>query len=291
MVEKMSGALPPRLRLASSGGPPPLLRAGSSGTPMLRLGGLGLALSATGSEPRAGSEELTHRTNVPAGQTVDDVGIAGRTVYLIRDATGTPTGVRKFVSAADERPGAFDAARRELRFYESLRETTADWQEHVLPFRGGVIHPSGVIIDFDWIDGSTVADFAAVASRREIRRVLDIATRQLRWFATAGFIHGDIKADNLYRTVDGRVLLFDFDKARKGLFPAQIMNERRKFLEMIGPYVSSRTRERLEAKGFAGPQDEFYLLASRMIRREGRAQTRRRRSVSRLNSRRTRMVR
>lgn len=277
------------LRLGS--GTPPIRRGNlrlASGSPPAGRG-LMLVLARSASDEdavplgRAASSEITASTGLPAGQTIDDEGLRGRTVYIIRDeATGQPVGVRKFVSATDPRPGHYIAVQREARNYQDIQEAQADWADHILPFRRAIQRTHGILLDFDWIHGTDVQTYLEGASRREAQQALDHAARQLRWLALAGYRHGDVKAENIYRTADGRILLFDFDSASKFINPVSTGTERSRFMAMIAPYVSERTTERLTAMPFGTKLHEFYLMASRLLRREARPVTykTRRRSAS-----------
>lgn len=226
--------------------------------------------------------EFGMQKSVRASEEITGEGIRGRAVYLFRNrASGAITGVRKIVYAADPRQGYYDAVRREASVYEALQEEQPDWREHILPFRRAIRHHSGIILDFDWVDGADLQTYFETATPREIKVALDHAARQLRWLALAGYHHGDVKADNIYRSIDGRVLLFDFDKANNHDSYMIRINERRKFMEMVGPHISERTRDLMTGIAAGASLADFYLTASRLIRKEYKEQRARTRRVPR----------
>lgn len=276
MVARSGSGTPPRarrnLRVAVSG-------SGSGSPPVfgrIHREDLGpvLVLARSASDEAdlpVSSSEITAETGLPPGQVVDDESLRGRTVYIIRDATtGEPVGVRKFVSNMDPRPGHYTAVQNEARNYRDIQAANADWAEHILPFRQSIQRRNGIILDFDWIPGTDLQTYLATATRREAQQALEHAARQLRWLALAGYHHGDVKAENIYRAADGRILLFDFDSANRFINPVSTGHERTRFMTMIDPYVSDRVKDLLQKAPFDISLDAFYLLASRLIRREAR---------------------
>ena len=302
----------PGLRVSSSGGRPALLgglalsasgsngggavrpglRASSSGGRPLMLGGIALALSRSSSAAGGrSSSELDRISHLPDGTVIDEEGINGRSVYIIRDATtGEPVGVRKIASAATA-GRAYDAAREEARIYGEIKAAAPDdWADHILPHRNTISKRQTIIMDFDWVPGSDLLHWInAGATHKDILSALDHAARKLRWLALAGWTHGDIKADNFYITTDGHVLLFDFDRARRRT-PASALKDRGDFRAMITPYASAKTMERLDTLPTMYSLPDFYVLAARLLRREARPprfRTRRhRRSAKRSSTRR-----
>ena len=259
-------ALRPRLGLASSGG--------SGGH---NHGGLALALSQSSSGRRSSSgARASNRRSEPfasvyglrEGETLDDVGIAERTIYTIRGADGTITGVRKIALVTDDRAGHFHATRNEAMTYAALTEL-ADWRSYVIPYRGHVMNSQSVMIDFDWVDGSDLKHRLSVDPANALR-YLDHAARALRWLALHGYFHGDIRADNFYCTDDGRILLLDFGRTTQHTTRLIMIAERRAFMALIAPFAPSATMQLLSEYPIARPLAEFYLVASRLLRRAGR---------------------
>lgn len=264
MLERMSSS--PRLVLRP--------RLASSGNRMNR--GLALALSQSSSGRRSSSAHASNRRSEPfpsvyglrEGEALDDVGIADRTIYTIRAVDGTITGVRKIALVSDDRPGHFHATRNEAMTYAALSEFP-DWRSYVIPYRGHIMNSQSVMIDFDWVDGSDLKHRLSVDPANALH-YLDHAARALRWLALHGYFHGDIKADNLYCTDSGKVLLLDFGRTTQHTTRLIMIAERRAFMTLIGPFAPSATMQLLNDYSIERPLADFYLLASRQLRRAAR---------------------
>jgi serine/threonine protein kinase len=202
----------------SSGRPPRLHRTSSAngagaGSPRPSFG---LLLAARSSGSSRASSELSEEILGPtfglkAGEKLDTEGIAGRPIFIIRDAEGNPTGVRKIATVTDVRPGQFAATIKEAVVYKTLSEKP-NWRQHIIPFRFEKIDDKIVIIDFDWIEGEDIEKYIQANPETAVTMIKEI-TQQLQWLASVGHIHGDIKLDNFYHTTDGRVLMFDFGRS------------------------------------------------------------------------------
>ena len=199
--------------------------------------GLGITLAARSS---SGSRHSSEKAAVPVkvlrlqpGEVIDKEGIAGRSIFIIRNADGLPVGVRKIAMENDPLPGHFTATQVEARTYRHLT-TIPGWREHILPFRDEKSTGDTVTIDFDWLDGEDVQKYLEKYPDDFLPIMRQILI-QLRWLAQQGFIHGDIKLDNFYRTADGRILLFDFGRAGRVAF-ASVMSELMAVARIISPY-------------------------------------------------------
>ena len=215
-----------------------------------------------------------------ADETIDAEGIAGRPIFIIRGPDGQPTGVRKVARGSDDRPGYFDATRNEARIYKQIiAENPMTWRDHLLPYRNSVANSASVIIDFDWVDGVDVRSYLA-DHPQDASAVFDHVARQLRWLAEKGYAHGDIDAGNFFRTTDGRILVLDLGLAHKRLVGAQ--KEKNDFVHMIRPYIKPNVSVYLDSKPLTTPLVDFFLSASRQIRKITRRSTqkRRRRTLS-----------
>lgn len=203
-----------------------------------------------------------------AGETIDEVGIAGRPIFIIRGPDGQPTGVRKIARGSDNRPGYFEATRNEARTYKQIiAENPEEWRNHVLPYRNSDMNSASVIIDFDWVDGTDVRTYLA-DHPQDATVVFDHVARQLRWLAEKGYAHGDIDAGNFFRTADGRILVLDLGLAHKRIVGAQ--KEKSDFLHMIRPYIKPKVGSYLNSKPLTMPLADFFLSASRQIRNSTR---------------------
>jgi len=201
--------------------------------------GLGITLAARSS---SGSRHSSEKVAVAApvkglrlqpGEILDKEGIAGRSIFIIRNADGLPVGVRKIAMENDPLPGHFTATQVEARIYRHLT-TIPGWREHILPFRDEKSTGDTVTIDFDWLDGEDVQKYLEKYPD-DYLPVMRQILMQLRWLAQQGYIHGDIKLDNFYRTADGRILLFDFGRAGRVAF-ASVMSELMAVARIISPY-------------------------------------------------------
>ena len=299
-VRDMSDNARPRLRRSSSGGRGGRFRGEGNAAPTLfgfgfssnhSGGDLAIVMARSASDEREApvQSELTKERGLRSSEAIDAEGMNNRAVYLIRNRrTGAITGVRKIVYETDERRGYYHAVLNEASVYEDL-QTKAGWREHILPFRQATRHPRGVVLDFDWVDGSDLSKYFKVASPREIKEALYRTARQLLWLAEIGYHHGDVKADNIYRTVDGRILLFDFDKAKRHIVGATVFNERHSFVNLISGHVSEHTLKKITELPIISGLPAFYLRASRLIQKEYKDRRTRtyRRHRQRANHRRT----
>jgi serine/threonine protein kinase len=199
--------------------------------------GLGITLAARSSSgSRHSSEKVAAAAPVKGlrpGEVLDKDGIAGRPIFIIRNADGAPVGVRKIAMENDPLPGHFTATQVEARTYRHLT-TIPGWREHILPFRDEKSTDDTVTIDFDWLDGEDVQKYLEKYPN-EFLLIMRQILMQLRWLAQHGYIHGDIKLDNFYRAADGRILLFDFGRAGRVAF-ASVMSELMAVARIITPY-------------------------------------------------------
>jgi serine/threonine protein kinase len=191
---------------------PPLAPRKASSEDATHRPNIGLTLAdRTSSGSRRSSEYGHTRKGLRPGEKLDTEGIAGRPIFIIRDATGTPVAVRKVAHETDTLPGHFAATQNEAVIYRQL-STTHSWRDHILPYRNAVVSDDTVIIDFDWIEGEDVERYLTAHPDQAVSVIRQVIM-QLRWLAQQGYIHGDVKLDNFYRTADGRILLLDFGRA------------------------------------------------------------------------------
>jgi serine/threonine protein kinase len=79
-------------------------------------------------------------------------------------------------------------------------------------------------------------------SAKERRDIIVRAATALKWLAEQGYIHGDIKFQNMYRDTAGNIYLLDFGSAQTlvSAQDSQIENEISKFTERITPISDSK---------------------------------------------------
>jgi len=134
-------------------------------------------------------------------------------VYKIKK-NGATVGVRKI--ARSEGPhGIFGFTKREKLFYEYIM-TQPDHEDYILPYRKGNQNASSVYINFNYVEGSDLINYlnanGTTLSVKEKRDIAYQTAKALRWLVDKERIHGDIKADNLYRRNDRKILLIDFGR-------------------------------------------------------------------------------
>lgn len=261
---------------------------------MLRLpgGGGGRRRGSSGSGSRLGSALASATPDLDLGEYVDEIeaaantdyklsagleverpGIDGRSVYYLRRG-GHRVGIRKVSKIISDRAGHFVATQNELRLYNELSRH-ADFNNHVVPFRGGGETMSLIYLDFGLLPGATLHDKGP--SHTKAGPLLAGAAGALKWLAEKGYTHGDIKADNIYITDEGRVLLLDFGLAKR-MGPVQAFHDRKAFVAMALPYLSPARQVALEmllkAAPFGGEHIAFYNKAIQLFMQQKRHKTR-----------------
>ncbi len=269
--------------------PPLAVRKASSDPETLRPG-IGITLAKhSSSGSRHSSEHIAEAAPKPLrpGEVLDTEGIDGKPIFIIRNAAGEPVGVRKIAHITDTLKGHFAATQNEAIMYTHF-STFPHWREHILPFRSADIKEDIVIIDFDWVEGEDVEKYLA-ANPGDFLPVMRQILIQLRWLAQHGYIHGDIKLDNFYRTADGRILLFDFGRAGRVAF-ASTMSEVTAVARIIRPHnaelanwlLLSAVDEHTHIAPFKDKLAEIYLkTVSRLVPKHSSSNSKRSSSSSR----------
>lgn len=132
-------------------------------------------------------------------------------VFFIKDH-GKIVGIRKVALKKDG--DIFKSTLKELKVYNKVKGKTG-WHDYVLPFRDGKLldHGKTVYIDFDYVEGKDLIDYSKSLTMEQKHKILGSVAKALAFCFNAGFTHGDIKADNIYISKAGKVLLFDFGEA------------------------------------------------------------------------------
>lgn len=246
-----SGGRPPGLPPLRMGGPPPGLAPLRMGGPppglaSLRMGGLS-------SFGNGDSPELINplKNGLGAGETLEPLHegaqkVYASNVYKIKNSSGAVRGIRKVVYAHS--PGLFEPTRKEQVIYTTLKGTPGH-ERYILPYKQGSRNAGSVYLNFNWKDGSDLIDYlesrmksrSASLSTGERRDIIVRAATALKWLAEQGYIHGDIKFQNLYRDISGNIYLLDFGSASsiKSAQEIQIKREIGKFIEMITPIADT----------------------------------------------------
>jgi serine/threonine protein kinase len=131
--------------------------------------------------------------------------------------------------------------------YKSLQENEK-WKDFVLPYRGHGENRTFSWIMFDYLAGEDLVDHIAekAPAYAERRRIIVGLLKALKFLAEAGYIHGDLKADNVW--VGTSVRLLDLADAVRDPKPSEIAGELRD-LERIIQGVLPQARGRSANRG------------------------------------------
>jgi serine/threonine protein kinase len=160
--------------------------------------------------------------------------------------TGAIRGIRKIVTADKE--GLFGKTGLEKIYLDELRQKPG-FEQHVLPYKQGHKNAGSVYLNFNWKDGSDLFDYVqehlpTLSDAEKRKLIVDIA-KSLKWLADQGFIHGDVKFQNLYRGTDGRIYLLDFGEAVRmsKVQHSDVVKAIGQFGEMIAPHLTPEAPE------------------------------------------------
>jgi serine/threonine protein kinase len=281
--------------------PPPGL-----GLSIGRPAGLGLGigrpsgLSLQANSPPALINPETHGLNANLKVSNSIPGVYSSNIRKILNSTDAVRGIRKIVSANNE--GLYLETRREKGVLNVLR-ASPNFEQYVLPYKKGYSNAGSVYLNFNWKEGSDLFDYLesrlATLSVEEKRKLIVDIAKSLKWLAQHGFVHGDVKFQNLYRGTDGRIYLLDFGKAKR-LNVADSKDVDKvisQFGEMIAPHLTPEAPEfQYDAYGadYAAAIVAFYDAMIRKFSpggqgggrrsRKTRRQSKKRRATHRLRS-------
>ncbi len=115
-------------------------------------------------------------------------------------------------------PHIYVDTKKEKAVYDDLR-TKEEYQNYIMPYRAGAANHDSVYLNFNWKDGTDMIEFINGQSHaytvEQRRRDIHQIASSLKWLGMNGYIHCDMKFDNLYRGRDGRIYLFDFGMAKR----------------------------------------------------------------------------
>lgn len=161
-------------------------------------------------------------------------------VYKIKNSSGAVRGIRKVVYA--HTPGLFAPTRKEQDIYTTLARIPGH-EQYILPYKQGKQNAGSVYINFNWKDGSDLIDYLeprmTSISAEEKRGIIVRAATALKWLAEQGYLHGDMKFQNLYRDTAGNIYLLDFGSASQiaRAQDSEIEREIKRFIEMVTALV------------------------------------------------------
>jgi serine/threonine protein kinase len=115
-------------------------------------------------------------------------------------------------------PHIYVDTKTEKAIYDDLR-TKHGFRDHVMPYRAGAANNDSVYLNFHWKQGSDMIEYIngrghAYTDAEKKYDLYHIAS-SLKWLGSHGYIHRDMKFDNLYRDLSGHIYLFDFGMAKK----------------------------------------------------------------------------
>jgi serine/threonine protein kinase len=115
--------------------------------------------------------------------------------------------------------------------------------DYIMPYLRGNENANSAYINFAWKDGMDMIDYLNThpqITRAQRHSIIHSIADSLRWLASKGFIHRDIKFDNLYwDNTNRRILLLDFgmakpiDSMNKEDLLAEVFNFMRKIVEPL----------------------------------------------------------
>lgn len=163
----------------------------------------------------------------------------------------------------------------ETRVYQKLKEAKS-WKQHVMPFLEGGETPSFSYIMFEYLPGSDLVEYlnrrnSALKRQTIFTDILD----NLIFLAKQGYIHGDMKADNVWITPSGQVRLFDLADAKRDPSPGQLRRELYAVNQLQDLLTSGRSRSRSRNRATKEPETledliEEYRGLARGLRGGGR---------------------
>jgi serine/threonine protein kinase len=194
---------------------------------------LGLSIRGSRRNNESNDEEETinsilnsgeHATNV----TKKELGAnahASKVFFISKGDEKDPSKVLK-VTYRVQHPHTWRKTVLEALRYKSLQEYQK-WKDYVLPYRGHGENGTFSWIMFDYLAGEDLVEHMAERSRgyAERRRIIAGLLKALKFLAEAGYIHGDLKGDNIW--VGDSVRLLDLADTVQDPKPGQIADELR----------------------------------------------------------------
>lgn len=127
--------------------------------------------------------------------------------------------------------------KREIMVYSELKKKE-DSKRYILPYSGGKAAGKKGYIEFEYEPGMDLLDFynKTKPSKAELKRLCLEALQGYAFLYESGFLHGDIKADNVYistKTEKPHALLYDFGKATRSLSYSNKLDEIKALCAML----------------------------------------------------------
>ena len=163
--------------------------------------------------------------------------------YKRGNRNSKPIGLRKFTSRRGHGP-LYAKSKREGHVYEALKKHEG-WEKYIIPFERAGATNDYSYLNFKYEEGDDLFDVLKVGklSEAEMREMLAGIADALRFVVAAGYIHGDLKVDNIYVAKGGRPLLLDFADAERDPSNRAIRKEFDNFVEMAAVGFKIRKSE------------------------------------------------
>jgi serine/threonine protein kinase len=211
------------------------------------------------------------RNGLAEGESLEQLGEQGIYASNVRKImkNGATVGIRKIAQSAKGQ--IYNDTKREKAFYDNIMRYP-DAREYIIPYRKGNQDTTSVYINFNWVDGSDLIDYIngkqvplTLAERRNIAYQTAYA---LRWLAGKDRIHRDIKADNLYRRNDGKILLIDFGLVTRLEFasPDDVNLEITNFLNFLTNIGLTQTAPLFDIEDYSSATERITAFYDKMIR-------------------------
>lgn len=214
---------------------------------------LGLSIRGHRPPPNNDATEETVNSLVEPGETVENVSVqneyghnqySSKVFYVKKGGEKEPTKVIK-VTYCDKHP--CKKTLREGLIYGEISKR-AGWKNYLLPYREhGQKGSTFTYIIFDYVPGKDMIDRLRSATEPVRRGILIGGLRALKFLATTGYLHGDVKPDNLWVTPEDDVRLFDLADAIRDPSSVDIRREMASVDALIGAVLgrnSARGRSR-----------------------------------------------
>lgn len=222
------------------------------------------------------------------GENIDQQEIANIRRLTVTRSNGTPKTIMR--KSAKYSPATKNVL-HEAEVYKALGTSP-----YIFPYEGSSTSPNSsnnarsafsgppnVYFNMEHMEGSTLADYRKTADIRlaEARTLITKTAKALRWLATQGFTHGDIKLDNVYRDKTGKIRIFDFGSSKQfsanaNMQHATLWDSARDMeafvtwiIEPLAPIVDKLRHVNVFTKPGTNPQDALNNFYSAVIREYG----------------------
>jgi serine/threonine protein kinase len=127
----------------------------------------------------------------------------------------TPNGkldkIRKIANKSNN--SIYNETKEEIEIYKKLSKEP-DSANYILPYEASGESEESIYLNLKYIEGNDISSFyEKPRSQRETAKYLLSGIKALYWLFSKGYIHGDVKLDNLFFLPDGSTRLLDLGRA------------------------------------------------------------------------------